>query len=35
MGPLQVVIHLVQNRRAGKQNRTETRQTKGIHYFKW
>ena len=30
VGPLQLAIHVVQNRRAGDQSRTETRQTKGI-----
>ena len=35
IGPLQLAIHVEQNRRAGEQNRTGTRQTKGIHYFKW
>ena len=30
IGPLQLAIHVVQNRRAGEQSRPETRQTKGI-----
>ena len=30
LGPFQLAIHMVQNRRAGEQIRTETRQIKGI-----
>ena len=35
IGPLQVAIHVVQNRRTGEQKSHWDKTTKGIHNFKW